>query len=261
MALRRDKHEKYRCSACKMHETVCICPLVPRFETRTRLVLVIHELEARKTTNTGRIAAMGLPNHVVVTRGRETPTNLAAAWEGYRPLALYPHSHAAELSEALGAKSVSEIAKPARGDLAPIDPEAKVEPPRPPAALPIALVVPDGNWRQASKTYKRLLRPLNVPAVRLDAGTPGPAPDATRMRKGHMEEGLSTLEAIGEAVAQIEGAPEINDRFRYIYKVMAERTAWTKGMLPAAQVTGGLPKGVMPHAPWVLPDKPTEPPT
>ena len=37
-----------RCSTCSMHETLCICALVPSLETRTRLELIVHYREERK---------------------------------------------------------------------------------------------------------------------------------------------------------------------------------------------------------------------
>jgi len=36
-----------RCQICRMHETLCICALVPRLVTRTRLALLVHHREAR----------------------------------------------------------------------------------------------------------------------------------------------------------------------------------------------------------------------
>ena len=40
-----------------MHRSLCICGLLPRIETRTRLLFVVHQLEAVKPTNTGLVAA------------------------------------------------------------------------------------------------------------------------------------------------------------------------------------------------------------
>src|SRR5437763_3365703 len=59
-----------RCAACRMHRSLCICALLPRIETRTRLLFVVHQLEAVKPTNTGLVAARCLPNSAVVYRGR-----------------------------------------------------------------------------------------------------------------------------------------------------------------------------------------------
>ena len=53
-----------------MHRSLCICALLPRLATRTRVVLVVHQLEANKPTNTGLLAARCLANSTVVYRGR-----------------------------------------------------------------------------------------------------------------------------------------------------------------------------------------------
>lgn len=58
-----------RCVHCRLHRAACICAIVPRIETRTRVVLVLHRAEARKSTNTGRLALLCLPNSAVWMRG------------------------------------------------------------------------------------------------------------------------------------------------------------------------------------------------
>ena len=59
-----------RCGDCRMHRSVCICALLPRLETRTRVVLLMHQLEVDKPTNTGVVAARCLVNCATVYRGR-----------------------------------------------------------------------------------------------------------------------------------------------------------------------------------------------
>ena len=53
-----------------MHRSLCICALLPRLETRTRVVLLLHQLEIDKPTNTGVVAARCLANSAIVYRGR-----------------------------------------------------------------------------------------------------------------------------------------------------------------------------------------------
>ena len=72
-----------RCRRCHLHDSLCVCALLPRLETRTRLYLLIHLFEARKPSNTGLLAAECLPNHRVVLRDHESD---AAA--GAQPLDL-----------------------------------------------------------------------------------------------------------------------------------------------------------------------------
>src|SRR5689334_14281839 len=55
--LSRRQKPHLRCADCRMHRGLCICALLPRISTRTRVVLVLHQLEALKPTNTGILAA------------------------------------------------------------------------------------------------------------------------------------------------------------------------------------------------------------
>lgn len=62
------------CSTCRLLQTLCICSLVPRLETRTRLLQVVAHGEARKPSNTGLLAARCLANsHVQILRKRGGP--------------------------------------------------------------------------------------------------------------------------------------------------------------------------------------------
>ena len=89
-----------------MHRSLCICALLPRIATRTRVVVVLHQLEARKPTNTGALAAKCLENSVVVYRGR-APGGATADPLDHQlssetdPLLLYPHPSATPLAGSL----------------------------------------------------------------------------------------------------------------------------------------------------------------
>jgi DTW domain-containing protein YfiP len=216
-----------RCPSCRMHRSVCICALLPRLETRTRVVLVLHQLEAAKPTNTGVIAARCLVNSTVVYRGRapdETGDGgggdldigaLAAA--GLQPVLLYPHQ-----------------------DATPI--EAFRD-----AARPLALIVPDGTWPQAARIRTRLARQGDLPCVAVPAG-----PEVERRLRGQGQGGhLATLEAVALALGVLEG-PAVGAALLHVFRVMTERTLWTNGRIAGAKVTGGIPAGVRPHDPLGL---------
>ena len=89
-------------------------------DLRTRVVVLTHEQERRKPTNTGRLVPVALTNSEVRIRGRKgapMPTEGLVAADR-RTLVLYPSDRALELT-----------------------PERVLLDPR-----PITLVVPDGNW-------------------------------------------------------------------------------------------------------------------
>jgi DTW domain-containing protein YfiP len=201
-----------------MHGSLCICALIPQIETRTRLVLVIHRYEDRKPTNTGRLAAECLSNSEVVVRGHEDrPSGPLALPADMQPVLLFPHEDAMPIEHLALSRS------------------------------PVALVVPDGTWRQASKVRARLPGLRDVPCVALPQG----APSAYRLRFDAHAEGLATIEAIARALAVLEGerGEAVRRALERVFNAMVERTLWARGSVESAEVTGGLPAGAMRHDP------------
>ena len=212
---RRDNTAQ-RCPRCLMLGGVCVCDLVPgpRLETRTRLVLIIHRYEDRKPTNTGRLAAACLANSEVIVRGHEwQPTPPLACDPDTQPLLLFPHDDAVPLTE-------------------------RTTPPG-----PVTLIVPDGNWRQASKVRQRVPGLRDVPCVSLPVG----APSTYRLRTEAHEAGLATIEAIARALGLLEGdeGPRVRAALEFVFGAMVDRTLWSRGMVRTANVTGGIPPGVV----------------
>jgi DTW domain-containing protein YfiP len=201
-----------------MHASLCVCALIPRVPTRTRLVLIIHRFEARKTTNTGRLAAECLPNSEVLVRG-----HAATAGDDFlpdpatQPVLLFPHEDAVPVATF----STS---------------------PR-----PVTLIVPDGTWRQASKVRSRVPGLRDVPCVSLTAD----APSTYRLRSEAHEHGLATIEAIARALGVLEGTAgaAVRRQLEGVFRAMVERTLWARGALDAAQVEAGIPQGAMRHDP------------
>ncbi len=180
---------------------MCVCGLIPRIDARTRVVLVAHRREARKTTNTGRLALMGLTNSEMVVRGHEDdPRDAVAIAEGTRPLLLFPHP---------GAISLASVATIPGDD------------------RPVTLIVPDGNWRQASKIRSRVRGMSEIPCVVLP---PGP-PSTYRLRAEAHGFGMATMEAIARALRILEGerGAEIERTLLDVFDAMVERTLRTRG--------------------------------
>jgi DTW domain-containing protein YfiP len=203
-----------RCPMCLLHRSLCICALVPTVATRTRVVLVVHQLELRKPTNTGRLAARCLPNSAVLLRGGGAPADPSAAWAADPfPVLLYPER-----------------------DARPAD-QWRDSP------VPITLIVPDGTWRQAARARRRIPGLARIPSVQLPA-----AASAYRLRQAVRPGRLSTMEAVACALGALEG-PEVEAQLIHILRVMVDRTLWTNGRLSSDQVTGGIPEGAVSHDP------------
>jgi DTW domain-containing protein YfiP len=211
-----------RCWRCRMHSSLCVCALIPKLDTRTRLVLVIHRAEDRKPTNTGRLAAEAMPNSEVIVRGRaEQPADDRIVLDGTtRPLFLFPHEDAVPL------ESVATVAGDDR---------------------PVTLIVPDGNWRQASKVRNRVPGMREVPCVSLPVG----APSTYRLRSEAHPFGLATVEAIGRCLRVLEGdrGEDIERALLHVFRAMVERTLWSRGEYETGAVTGGIPEGALRHDP------------
>lgn len=200
-----------------MHRSLCICGLLPRIATRTRVVLVLHQLELNKPTNTGLVAARCLENSAIVYRGRVPGSAGAAAAEplaaaGGQALVLFPHPDAAPLQAWRGRQ--------------------------------VVLVVPDGTWSQAASTRRRLPELAALPCVSL----PPPEQDVDRLRTPPRPGRLATLEAVAVALGILEG-PDVEAALMRVYRTMTDRTLWTNGRIKAEDVTGGIPAGVRSHDP------------
>jgi DTW domain-containing protein YfiP len=210
-----------RCDRCRMHSSLCVCPLMPTLPTRTRVVLVIHRAEDRKPTTTGRLALLSMPNSEMVIRGRaEERTDTITVDPATRPLFLFPHDDAVPL------RTVATVAGDHR---------------------PVTLIVPDGNWRQASKVRNRVAGMREVPCVSLPVG----APSVYRLRSEAHAFGLATIEAIARALRVLEGdaGPAVEAALLHVFRAMVERTLWSRGEYETANVTGGIPEGALRHDP------------
>ena len=180
----------HRCPGCRLMLGECLCALIPRIETRTRVVLVLHESEDRKPSNTGRLALRCLPNSGVVIRGGFEAATEAPVWSEHGdPVLLFPHPDARPL-------------------------ESWRESPR-----PITLVVPDGTWRQAQRVRRRIAGLAMVPCASLARE----APSAYHLRHTPHPRRLATMEAIAEALGVLEG-PDIRGALLRIFAVMVERS-------------------------------------
>lgn len=201
-----------------MHETLCICALIPRLATRTRLQLIMHCREEKKPTNTGQLAARCLVRSAISIVGiRDRPLELAPITEHEQPVLMYPADDAVPITQFAASER------------------------------PIVLIVPDGSWRQAGKMRNRIPGLAAIPCVTL------PVVDRTnyRLRAENREGGLATLEAIARAMCLLEGdaGPQIEAAMLAVFRVMVDRTLWLRGALPDAKVTGGIPEAAIARNP------------
>ena len=201
-----------------MHETLCICALVPRLATRTRLELIVHCREERKPTNTGQLAARCLErSRISIVGDHDRPLELAPVTADDQAVLLFPADDAVPITQFAASER------------------------------PIVLIVPDGTWRQASKMRKRIPELAAVPCVTL----PEAGPSNYRLRAEVHAGGLATFEAIARALCILEGeaGPQIEAAMLAVFRVMVERTLWLRGALRDDEVTGGIPAAAIERNP------------
>ncbi|OBZ25890.1 DTW domain-containing protein [Pseudomonas protegens] len=159
-----------RCERCLRPAGHCLCPLIPRLPSRTRVLLLQHPSEVNHALNTARLAALGLNNAELVVGEvfEELPALLDQP--GYRACLLFPAD-----------------------DARPLQAYAETD-------APLLLVVPDGTWRKARKLLH--LNPLlaALPRVTLASAVES----RYRLRKAPGPGALSTVEAIVQALQVLE---------------------------------------------------------
>ncbi|MFN7132316.1 MAG: DTW domain-containing protein [Myxococcales bacterium] len=156
-----------RCPKCLLRQEVCLCDRVPTVHTRTEVLLVRHMLEALKSSNTARMAALAMPRCTLVDYGlRDAPFDPAPLRRPGTWL-LYP-----------GAEPCAS----------------------PPPGL-TQLVVIDGSWSQARRMTQRIPELRALPKLSLPPAPPPPR----QLRRQKLEAGMSTLEAIARAISLLEG--------------------------------------------------------
>lgn len=196
----RKRKTKNPCLVCFLHKDRCICESIPTLTLATKITLIIHAKELKRTTNTGRLALKALTNSEMRVRGKDRETLVLSDLlsSNYRTLLFYPSDNAVELDQ----KFVSE------------------------SSLPIQLIVPDGNWRQASKVHYRHPELQDIPRVMIS--TPNMA--GLHMRAETTEAGMATLEAIAHALGIIEGK-EVKEVLMKFYREKLEGTLIGRGQL------------------------------
>ncbi|HEX9145366.1 MAG TPA: tRNA-uridine aminocarboxypropyltransferase [Candidatus Binatia bacterium] len=200
MKLTRNRNIKDPCPICAASRTLCLCDTIPRIELDTRICLVIHHRELRRSSNTGLLALRALVNSEMRIRG-ETKDTLDLSdlvTSRYRTFLFYPSDNAVELDKELVAQ----------------DPR------------PIQLIVPDGTWRQARKVHYRHPELENVQRVRIST----PNSSIFQLRAQHKPGRMATLQAIAQGLGVIEG-DLVEAQLIKLYHAKVERTLIGRGLL------------------------------
>ncbi|MBJ6762017.1 DTW domain-containing protein [Myxococcaceae bacterium JPH2] len=181
-----------RCPRCYLPTALCLCAELPCVVTRTELLIVRHNKEAEKSSNTARMAALALPRCRILPYGAPGKPFDASELEAPDTWLLFPDA----------------------------------QPPEPGAPLPKRLVVLDGSWGQARRMAQRLPVLRRLPGLRL----PPPLPDSRRLRRPPHPDGMSTLEAMAGAIGHLEGE-EVARPLYDLHELMIDRVLTSRGRL------------------------------
>jgi DTW domain-containing protein YfiP len=175
-----------------MPTRLCLCAQVPRLDTRTEFLVIRHNKEKEKSTNTVRMAALALVRCQVLTYGAPGQPFDASVLEGPDTWLLFPDT----------------------------------QPPDPQAPPPKRLIVLDGNWGQARRMVQRLPVLRRMPGLAL----PPPPPNTRRLRRPPNADGMSTLEAMAGAVALLEGEEKAQQLYT-LHELLIDRVMASRGRL------------------------------
>ncbi len=163
------KNKANRCGVCGLHDELCVCPSMPRFDLATKLLIVQHNRERHKPTNTARLGLAMFEGAQMIHYGaRDSELDTAPLEQPDRDyVLLFPGDEARPLAQA------------------PLPAPGRVR----------TLVVLDGTWHQCSRMARRAPLITEMPCYSLPEGPPS----RWRIRTAPRPEALSTFEAICRA--------------------------------------------------------------
>jgi DTW domain-containing protein YfiP len=178
-----------RCPECKVNSLYCVCNFISPLEISSHISLIVHVRELKLTSNTAQFVHKLLPhNSHIEIRGRVNENFSATSImqkEG-RPIFLYPHEDAIELS----------------GIFTEVYPG------------PYNLIVPDGNWHQARRVKRREAQFDDVMAVKLPPGIR----TEYGLRRAPQVEWVSTYEAVAHALGILENNSSVRDHMMDFFR-------------------------------------------
>lgn len=187
-----DRPRRILCERCRRPQSACICRWITPVEPVPQVLILQHPMESREAKGSAMLLHLSLKGSRLVAGEkfesealqRLLHAPLETGRECISPVLLYP--------DAPGTAPSSERDRPAG---IPTDPAR------------LRLVVLDGTWRKSRKQL--FLNPMlqTLPRMSLQEVSPS----RYRIRKAHAPDQLSTLEAVCQALMQLE-----NDESKYL---------------------------------------------
>lgn len=166
------------CGRCLRARSACICRWIAAIPNRVALLILQHPLEVDNAKNSARLLHLSLEHSRIEVGEAFDAQRLNALLGGVRSVLLYPDTPDAT----------------AGGPAAP-----RFDPAR--ANEPLQLVLLDATWRKSRKMLHLNPTLRSLPRLAL-SDTP---PSRYAIRKAHLPDQLSTLEAACHALGRLEG--------------------------------------------------------
>jgi DTW domain-containing protein len=191
-----------RCPSCRVNFRFCFCDKITKVPIKTKLQVLIHIRELALTSNTISLTKLSVPEDKIriQTRGEKDQVIDFSFLEDDKVQYLYLFP--SESSQVFNREYLQKISKP------------------------MALIIPDGTWRQTLRFHKRE-RPLqSIPHIKLDMNIPS----LYELRKQKFNHGLCTHEAISYALGIIEG-DQIEQALLTNLKIMVEANLKARALI------------------------------
>ncbi|MFM2640953.1 DTW domain-containing protein [Vibrio chagasii] len=172
----------------------CICHRIPNTESQIQLVLLTHENELTRDTNTGKLLQQSLKQcQSFVWQRKAPPAELLALLEDetHQPLLLFPSDESIECQQAVS-DAVSERT--------------------------LLFIILDGTWQEAKKMLNKSPWLQTIPQVHLDVTSESSYTLRRNQDNGHLctcEVGIELLKALDET----QSANQIEDYYQHYLKV------------------------------------------
>ena len=174
-----------RCSMCLLATHNCTCDIRTQVTTNAAFMLIMHDIEVLKPSNTGRLIADLIPDtHAFLFSRTEPNADMISLIDSgkYRPVLVFPREYCGDEREVIDSHQLADLAVK---DI----------------NRPLLFVLFDGSWREAKKMFRKSPYLNEFPVLSLN-----PEQMARyALRKGSHDFQLSTaevailvLEALGE---------------------------------------------------------------
>ena len=180
-----------RCDYCRVAIKYCVCEQAPVVDSQHSVLLLMHDIEVLKPSNTGKLIADIIPNtYAQIWQRNHYPDDLRnlLEQESYQPVLIFPKEYVVDKQQILSGFSTE------------------------PSAKKYLFILIDGSWREAKKIYRKSEYLHNIPVLSIDPQVLLNASYQSKyqIRKATKENQLATAEVAAQVFALAGEADNAN---------------------------------------------------